>query len=432
MKGINMSTATSSPGEVPSRFPIPRAEDIRVRPPQTQMADCPACAYHIAVPFVDAVQHPLATLGWPKTSDEAKSMKRLPLEFVRCIGCGHVYNAKFRYEEVPYSEKPNLMFNKGRLWSEHITEIRNLLLQYLPTEPIVVEIGSGDGSLLHAFAEAQPKGTYIGFDPNATNEVVNGVRFRGELFRPEVHVRELSPDLLISRHVLEHLNNPLSFLRAISVACNWANKSVRYYTEVPCIDRAFETGRLVDFYYEHHSHFTTNSFIEMLRRSGGMTEMLVHHYNHEVVSGIVHFSNSNQPIDYARESYKHRMDGRHATSLIRQQLTQLHKSGVSTAIWGGTGKAAAFMNYFDVDAERFPLVVDSDESKCGTFVPGTGQEIRFRDELSGTTTEIILIPMQWRARDIVAEIKAHDINFRCVMIEHNGRLIDFFNDPHPY
>ena len=60
-------------------------------------------------------------------------------------------------------------------------------------------------------------------------------------------------------------------------------------------------------------------------------------------------------------------------------LAALADAGRSVAIWGGTGKSAAFMNRYRVDATRFPVIIDSDPAKVGTFVPGMGQAIRGRD-----------------------------------------------------
>src|SRR4051794_21112071 len=76
---------------------------------------CPACGYHVAVPFYDGGCQPLTTLAWPESKAEAQGMNRLPLTFVRCVECGHVYNSAFDYAQVPYSQKPNLMFNRGVL-----------------------------------------------------------------------------------------------------------------------------------------------------------------------------------------------------------------------------------------------------------------------------------------------------------------------------
>src|SRR4029434_11204126 len=102
---------------------------------------------------------------------------------------------------------------------------------------------------------------------------------------------------------------------------------------------------------------------------------------------------------------------------IRRQLTELADSGASVAIWGGTGKAAAFIHQFEADAGRFPLVVDSDPDKAGTFVPGTGQKIEFRDVLKAIAVDTVIIPTQWRARDIVEEMQREGIAARTVLIE---------------
>ncbi len=81
---------------------------------------------------------------------------------------------------------------------------------------------------------------------------------------------------------------------------------------------------------------------------------------------------------------------------------------------------------------RFPIVVDSDFAKVGTFVPGTGQEILSRDWLKDHPGAVIIIPPQWRALDIVLEMEREGISFKQVMIEHKGALIDYFVDTHPY
>ena len=47
-----------------------------------------------------------------------------------------------------------------------------------------------------------------------------------------------------------------------------ADLSPQLYLEAPVIDRVFDATRLEDFYYEHNSHFTTESFRRMLARSG--------------------------------------------------------------------------------------------------------------------------------------------------------------------
>jgi hypothetical protein len=245
-------------------------------------------------------------------------------------------------------------------------------------------------------------------------------------------VPECEPDLVISRHVLEHLVNPLGFLQSTAFAVAWAGLETRVFIEVPCIDRAIETGRTEDFYYEHNSHFTTESFTRMLHRTSHVVEMLLHGYRREVISGLVKLGGSSQLVSHAREAQVFRDNARQATDAIVQALAAISSSGKRVAIWGGTGKAAAFMNTYQVDRQRFPVVVDSDPDKVGTFVPGQGQEIHYRDYLLTNPAQIIVIPMQWRARDIVQEIGGTKISYEKILIEHEGRLIDFHKDVHPY
>ena len=100
---------------------------------------------------------------------------------------------------------------------------------------------------------ANPDGRYIGFDPNGAADgggpdgAADGggpdgaaVELRAELFEATRHLADLRPDLIISRHVLEHLVNPLGFLQRIGFAAAAESKKCPkgfYYDE--------ETGKCV-------------------------------------------------------------------------------------------------------------------------------------------------------------------------------------------
>ena len=397
-----------------------------------RMSECPACAYHVAVPFFDGGDQPLATIAWPASSEHAKALTRLPLDFVRCIGCGHVYNTRFEYSNIPYAEKPNLMFNQGAVWSGFIKALRSHLLSQLPRDPVVVEIGHGDGSFISSLADDNAGGRFIGFDPHGAVHDQGGVSLRPEMFEPGRHLEELKPDLIVSRHVLEHLMNPLAFLQEISFAASCLGIRPLAYLEVPCIDRVFETGRTVDFYYEHSSQFTTESFTQMVSRCGAEIIEIDHGYDGEVVFGLMRLGHGTDHLKHATEALRFSNGARQADTIIRQQLSDLCRSNKRVAVWGGTGKSAAFMQRYGVDAERFPVVVDDDTKKVGTFVPGTGQKILFRDWLLEHPVDVVIIPTQWRAVDIMAVMKRVGIEADTVLIEHNGRLTDFQKEQHPY
>lgn len=424
----------------PSEFPTASHESApKVDTRKTSLkevlhsATCPACGHHVGVTFFDGGKHPLSILAWPSSPAEARNIERLPLMFIRCVDCGHVYNRDFDYAKVPYSEKPNLMFNNGQLWADHLKNIKEQILERLPANPTVLEIGCGDGHLLRALAKARPEGRFIGFDPSGTltSEGPNIEAFP-TLFDPTEHLAEFKPDLIISRHVMEHLKNPLEFIQSISFAATWTGIETALFIEVPCIDRVFSTGRTTDFFYEHNSHFTSNSLKRFLSRCANSVETVERGYGDEVVYGFAQLGIRVDHLAYARDALQFNNVAQQAQNAMNESLSELFQSGKKVAIWGGTGKSSTFINRFGLDAYRFPLVVDSDPEKSGTFVPGSGQEIILSDTLIENPVDVILVTSQWRARDILLEIEQKNIPFETILIEHKGKLINFFTDTHPY
>ena len=402
-----------------------------ITPNNVRESTCPACGYHVAISFLrDSM--PLALIAWPKTVEDAEAMPKLDLDYVRCIDCGHIYNSAFDHNNVPYSEEPNLMYNAGTNWAVFIREIQKTLISRLPKNPTVVEIGHGDGSFLSTLAEMNPDGRYIGFDLHGIPAVHGPVEFRAELFDPMVHFAELKPDLIATRHVMEHLTNPLGFLQRLGFAAGQSNLNPLAYIEVPCVDRILQTGRTTDFYYEHGSQFTTRSFYRMLEGCGAEVHDIGHGYEGEVVFGVMRVRSGQDHGIHAQESITFLNESEAARATGQKQLADMVAAGRTTAVWGGRGKSSAFINRYGLDRDRFPLVVDSDINKVGTFVTGTGQEIRYRDVLKESPVDIVIIPPQWRARDIVAEMKAEGISPQSVLIEFSGSLVEFDSPDHPY
>ena len=277
----------------------------------------------------------------------------------------------------------------------------------------------------------QHVGRFIGFDPNTTQEAGRGIEFHARYFEPETDVPTIEPDVIVMRHVLEHLTDSAVFVDQLAWSIAGLGKPVLFFAEMPCVDRAQKSNRLVDFYFEHPSQFTTQSFRTLMQRAGEIVE-LAHGYDGEVVYSLVRLAVTEAQKRTAASALTFSQQATRTRVTIRRQLADLASQGKRIAIWGGTGKAAAFIHQFTVDAERFPLVVDSDAGKVGTFVPGAGQEIVSKDVLKRAPADIVIIPTQWRVKDIVAEMQREGILARQILIEHDGRLVDFAVDDHPY
>ncbi len=397
------------------------------------MSICPVCSYSCGTLIYNGGNQPLSTLAWPETHVEAKDMRKYPHIFVQCLSCSHVWNSAFNYDVIPYTNKPNLMFNNGSIWKNYLMETRNMLLEHLPSSPTIIDIGCGEGHFIRGFSELfEGAGRFIGFDPNCDlKQTGRGVEFYAQLFDPFVDASAYNPDLIIIRHVFEHMTNPAEFIERLGFAVSKMKKPCYLFAEVPCADIALRHGRTTDFFYEHVSQFTTKSFTHLMSK-GGIVSKVAHGYHGEVIYGIVKLGITTEQENTIHSSDVFQKNTEINTIQICNQLNSIYKKNFSVAIWGGTGKASAFINQYGVDAIRFPLVVDSDLNKVGTYVPGMGQLIQFRDILKNTLIDIVIIPSQWRARDILDEIKREGITVGCVLIEYEGMLVDLVKDKHPY
>lgn len=394
---------------------------------------CPVCGYTISKIIFDAGIKPLATIAWAESEQEALEVQSFKQEYIQCLNCSHVWNHLFDWEHVPYENKPNKMYNNGSQWKKHIEYLHTWLSDQIPTVPTVIDIGCGDGSFLISMADHYKRqGKFFGFDPSGdVNPQQDKINFIRSLFLPLEDTCEYKPDLIVMRHVIEHLTAPSSFLHSLAWGASTIKKPTYLYCEVPCIDRIFETGRLADFYYEHPSQFTTSSFTKMLSTAGKIID--IHHaYDGEVICGLVELTPSAEQANISKIADLYFSHTTTSISQIRCELDHLQEKGEQIAIWGGTGKCAAFMHHYQISKSEIPIVVDSDQRKWGTYVPGVGQEIKPPSYLLTSPVNILIIPTQWRAQDILIESNAMELAFKQVLIEHQGRLIDFRYDQHPY
>jgi SAM-dependent methyltransferase len=393
---------------------------------------CPVCGSIISTKFFDGGNQPLATLGWPRTELEAIDMTRYPHSFERCIDCTHVWNTEFTYDAIPYNTNPNLMYNSGAVWSGHIEITLEGIIKALPKDPVIVEVGCGTGHFLSRLcSKLSGRGRFIGFDPSSEVPEDTKIEFIRDYFKPELDVEKFKPDLIIMRHILEHLTSPREFVSLLMWGARTITKPCYLFAEVPCIDKVIGSNRTSDFFYEHVSHFTSESFRQLLN-GVGENPTINTGYGEEVIFGTVQVHPSKKQLDSYRNANDYHEQSSENLISIKNQLAEFLNEGKIVAIWGGTGKASFFINYYGLDREKYPLVVDSDPKKAGTFVPGSGQKIQASNSLRAKKVDIIIIPTQWRARDIFREIEELEIQVEAVVIEYQGRLVDFVEDDHPY
>lgn len=386
---------------------------------------CLACGYALHYPVYHPEDQPLAALNLPNKQPDAINAPRYPMNFHACARCGHIYNIAFDYSKVPYEKNSNLMYNRGSGWQVYIQELIDRLHKHYPfTDKTVVEIGCGDGHFLVSLREKFPSLRCIGFEPG-----IDPLRMKeapitmvNDYFVAERDLPNYKPDLIVCRHVIEHLEAPRDFAADISYWCNMHQLFPYFLVEVPRINNAIAQSRINDYLYEHVSNFTDTSLRLMLESAG--FDILEYNtaYGGEVLVTLVKPKEMPQlqAIGKTAEAYRQAILSQHKT--VYETLDKWRSAGKRIAFWGGTGKGAAFLNGFKLSYEHYPIVIDSDPHKTGKFVPGMGQEIRPPEYLHAQPVDIIVITTQWRAADICEEIKQRKITCGEIYVVRNQML----------
>jgi len=382
------------------------------------MTKCIACGSHLLRPFYDPGPQPLAALNLPRTKEDAELALRYPMNFYVCLKCGHIFNVDFDVAKIPYEEDSNLMYNSGSGWNDHLDNVARSLI-YRAHKKTVIDIGAGDGLLLYkmnVLANAnglEPR--CIAFEPGVEADTCKelGIETYTDYFIPERDVSRFKPDILLCRHVIEHMENPREFVTDLAY---WSQDYCPLFVaEVPCIEKALKQGRVSDFLYEHVSNFTVRSFLALFETCGWVTHDFYLTYNQEVVIWL------GRPDPRSFIVQPNGFDWVATVDIINYVIA----TRPSLAFWGGTGKGAAFLNACGLKGVR---VIDSDSRKAGRYVPGTGDLIEHSSSLLTQPVDCVFITTRWRAADIYAEIKRDYPCVKEVLVVEGNYIREYAED----
>ncbi len=338
------------------------------------------------------------------TKEEALKAKRFPMEFYQCQICSHVFNVMYDPNVIKYDTGATIMYTETEEWAEHINRSVEGLgfcldAGYMAT---VLEVGANDGSFIDAL-EGRYTLRAIGFDPGTHNHK----NIFTDYFRPAIDIQLYNPNLIVCRHTLEHMEDPRVFVSEIAHYSYVHDCAPYVFIEVPNFEASYAQSRIQDLTYAHVSQFTRFSLSNLFELSGYTIIECGLGFNDEVIIGIFKPNLKNRGITKFNET----------VSKSRQSIVDID----DVVVWGGSGKCASFLNIHK--AAKITHVVDSDASKVGLYVPGTGQEIK--DPCSIQPYESILIPNVWRAREIYREIQERGLKYKQILVPKNGKLHEY-------
>lgn len=343
---------------------------------------CPVCGTAELRPFYAQERVPTHVgILWP-TYQDAVDCPRGDLELGYCAQCGLVYNTAFDASLNAYGHSYDNALHFSAVFQEYEHNLAQRLVdRYGIRDADVVEIGSGSGhflGLLCALGENRGTGFDPSYDPEHAEPLPDRVRVLNEYFSRD-HV-DARADLVVCRHVLEHVADPAGMLRSVREGIGDRTDTV-LYLEVPNALLALRRLSLGDLIYEHVSYFLASSLQTVVEAAGFEILELRESYDGQFLSvdarpiEIPRRASPTAPApDVLADIQAFEQRARERTAGWADLLTGLIDDGQRVVAWGAGAKAVGFFNLLGV-SEGIDRVVDVNPRKQGTFLAGTGQAV---------------------------------------------------------
>lgn len=346
------------------------------------MIRCPLCAAAAPPPFLVRPSVPAHQNFPATTAAEARAAPRGRLEMAACDGCGFVFNRAFDPGLIRYGPGYDNAQSHSPAFAAHLDALARHLVEARGVRNArIVEIGCGRGDFLRRLIEwPGADNVGIGFDPayDGPEETLGGrLRFVRRAYGPDC--RDTAPAIVVCRHVIEHLADPLVLLHGIRAALRTAHDA-RVVFETPDVSWIFRNSVLWDFFYEHCSLFSAGSLAGAFSQAGFCGIDVRHVFGGQYLwleartgSGDAGEAPSPAPaIAALAASFGAAEPARLAG--WRARLGALAASG-RVALWGAGAKGATLASLADPAGEAIDCLVDINAAKQGRFVSGTGHPV---------------------------------------------------------
>ena len=283
------------------------------------------------------------------TAAEAIACPKGDVRLVEDLRSGLIYNVAFRSEMMVYDASYQNEQGLSPLFREHLEAVGDIVLGRMGASGLV-EVGCGKGLFLEMMLARGVD--IVGFDP--AYEGANP-RVMRQYFAPGLDIRA---EGLLIRHVLEHVENPYAFLRALRTA-NHGGGLV--YIEVPSFNWICDRRAWFDVFYEHVNYFRLSDFYRLFGNVIEGGRLFGGQYLYVVADLGTLRAPKYDPADRAQWP--------------DDFTDSLHISpgpGRVGAIWGGASKGVIFATLKAREGHPLETVIDINPAKQGKYLPATG------------------------------------------------------------
>jgi SAM-dependent methyltransferase len=365
---------------------------------------CPVCTSNDLLQLVDAGDLPILSNELCASRETATSVGLGRIELAFCRSCGHVFNQAFDGSKVEYSPAYENSLHCSGMFQQYADDLaKELVERHDLRNKRVIEVGCGQGDFLRGLCAAGDN-TGFGFDPS----------YQGGNQDPRVTIRpvgfaevegELEADLVCCRHVLEHIDRPTEFLRALAAKLK---PGTAIFFEVPNVLSTLRDGGIWDIIYEHCGYFSPSSLRRAFELAGFEVREVAETFSGQFLVIDARVSNeaaAPAPVDPGLEEMASSFATTYREKVARWNDTLSESHGAtdgSVVAWGAGSKGNSFLNLVGKDVRA---IVDINPKKRGKFVAGTGQPIVAPEDLVGIEPATVVIMNPVYRNEIAAQLE---------------------------
>ena len=279
-----------------------------------------------------------------------------------------VVNTSFEKDLLIYDEEYDNSQGNSIAFKKHLHDVLNLLKSQLEPGSRLVDLGCGKGEFVEL---AQSDGWFktIGFDTTYTGK------------NPSIEKRYLNEDdrieadIVVIRHVLEHIARPHEFLKLIQTI--FGNTLI--YIEVPDFGWIKRNQTFFDITYEHVNYFSGKSLSRMFDDKFLINETT---FEGQYLSFLSHIQNvsDNFNIEYCSGNWVHVPFDSLFPSINQKlkEITSKLQNVDRIVVWGAATKGTLFIHHCMKNIQimqKLYCAVDNNPKKQEKFIAGTDIKI---------------------------------------------------------
>ena len=343
---------------------------------------CPICASGNASQLHAATGVPVFMNRIYESAAEARAAATGRLEILTCLDCGFGWNDAFDASLITYDAAyENDQMHSPAFLAHVEARARDVIAAVPEGEPIdILEVGCGQGRFM--IEVARLAGARLrsaeGFDPawrGKDGEGPGRCRIHKVYFDDSTAGRlRFTPNVVVSRHTIEHIPNPRAFLGTVRSALGTVSRA-RMFLETPSLPWIVTHGAMQDLFYEHCSIFSDVAMTHALAASG-FADCQVRH-----VFGDQYLWASATAAEPRSAPEPPRGHSTAANDRFARFVTHWHdrletaRANGPVVVWGAGAKGVTFCLLVDPDCVLVDHVVDINPAKQDHYLGGSGLRI---------------------------------------------------------